>query len=111
MPVLQTPTVPARDMRNFDAFVIDLDGTLLDSRKRISPYSLDVLQRHLSAGLVVILASARPPRALRQMLAPELISQVWKICYNGALVLTPGTNLFITSQSRVDCVSRYTAVF
>ena len=70
---------------------IDLDGTLLNSAKEITPATAKALAKARSKGAQVVLASARPPRTTRPFyerlgLATPMIS------YNGALVLDPPTN-------------------
>ena len=36
---------------------LDLDGTLLNEKKEISPYSRDVIKRALDAGVIVLVAT------------------------------------------------------
>jgi 5-amino-6-(5-phospho-D-ribitylamino)uracil phosphatase len=63
---------------------IDLDGTLLDSQKRISDRTADAL-RCLPRDVKVVIASARPPRSVRHIYR-SLNLDTWQINYNGALV-------------------------
>lgn len=72
---------------------MDLDGTLLDSRKRVTPYTESVLVRADHAGVALVIATARPPRAVRQMLPASLLRLCWKVCYNGAQVFAPDDSL------------------
>lgn len=39
---------------------LDLDGTLLNEKKEITPYSRDVIKRALDAGIIVLVATGRP---------------------------------------------------
>jgi len=64
---------------------IDLDGTLLDDRKQISPQTIAALEEVVERGVRVIIASARPPRSVRHIYA-ALKLQTWQINYNGALI-------------------------
>jgi Cof subfamily protein (haloacid dehalogenase superfamily) len=63
---------------------IDLDGTLLDSQKRVSDRTADAL-RCLPRDVRVVIASARPPRSVRHIYR-SLNLDTWQINYNGALV-------------------------
>ena len=50
------------------ALFFDLDGTLLDSRKEISPYTREILHKCRERGIKLFLATARPP-LLNKMLS------------------------------------------
>lgn len=65
--------------------VIDLDGTLLNSRKEIDPRDCAAV---IAAGdrARVVIATARPPRATR-MFCGGLQLRNPVICYNGALIV------------------------
>ncbi|WP_162551101.1 HAD family hydrolase [Paenibacillus tepidiphilus] len=69
---------------NVKAAVIDLDGTLLTSSKRITDRTREALAAAKDRGLHLIFATARPPRAVafEQMDLSALGSVVY---YNGAL--------------------------
>src|SRR5580765_1151054 len=64
---------------------IDLDGTLLDRSKKVSERAAAALKCLPSAGVKVIIASARPPRSVRHIYQ-ELGLDTWQINYNGALI-------------------------
>lgn len=70
---------------------IDLDGTLLNSSKEITPRTARVLQRAAAAGVAVVLATARPPRSVLPF-HTALDLQTPMINYNGALVYDPLAN-------------------
>jgi len=64
---------------------IDLDGTLLDSAKRVDPDTAAALRDLARRGIPVVIASARPPRSVRptyQLL--DLTTP--QVNYNGALI-------------------------
>lgn len=63
----------------------DLDGTLLRDDGTISPRTRAALDRALTAGIVVVLVTARPPRRVLA-LASEVGLGGLAICTNGALV-------------------------
>lgn len=69
---------------------VDLDGTLLDSKKRISGRTVRALKALPEHGIRVVLASARPPRSCKAIY-DGLGLDTWQINYNGALVWDPRT--------------------
>src|SRR5437764_4324959 len=64
---------------------IDLDGTLLDKSKRVSDRAAAALKCLSNSGVKVVIASARPPRSVRQIYQ-ELALDTWPLNYNGALI-------------------------
>jgi Cof subfamily protein (haloacid dehalogenase superfamily) len=72
------------DLPDIRLVAIDLDGTLLDSRKRVSDRTVQALGC-LRPGVRVVIASARPPRSVRHIYQ-SLALDTWQINYNGALV-------------------------
>lgn len=64
---------------------IDLDGTLLNSSKKVCVRAAESLSRLPQLGVRVILASARPPRSVRSIYQ-QLRLETWQINYNGALI-------------------------
>ncbi|WP_221434142.1 HAD-IIB family hydrolase [Phycisphaera mikurensis] len=66
---------------------VDLDGTLLQRDGRVRPDDLAALRRAAASGVAVVVATARPPRAV----PPELrVFGPPVVHYNGALILGPG---------------------
>lgn len=67
----------------------DVDGTLIDSRNRVSQRTIDVLGAARAAGAEFVLATGRPPRWI-----PEITDQLagtrarvrYCVCANGAIV-------------------------
>lgn len=75
--------------KNMKAVALDLDGTLLNSEKRLSDRSIASLKGCLARGIIVIIATGRPPRSVRQFLPPDILQEVELVCYNGALTIDP----------------------
>lgn len=69
------------------AVALDLDGTLLNSKKQVSSRNIASLRACLSRSITVIIATGRPPRSIRQFLPPDILHHVELVCYNGALTL------------------------
>jgi phosphoglycolate phosphatase-like HAD superfamily hydrolase len=55
------------------ALIFDLDGTLLNSEKRIGNLTRQALLDCHEAGYRLILATSRPIRAVRQFVEPEIL--------------------------------------
>ncbi|WP_248928450.1 HAD family hydrolase [Paenibacillus hamazuiensis] len=68
------------------AVVLDLDGTLLGTDKTVSPRSMAALRRCAEAGIELVVATARPPRSVRQ-LCPEVLELAHMVFYNGGLTV------------------------
>ncbi|QNK58534.1 HAD family hydrolase [Paenibacillus sp. PAMC21692] len=68
------------------AIALDLDGTLLNSAKEVSARNRAAVLRVLEKGLRVIIATARPPRSVAELLPSELLERASIVCYNGAIV-------------------------
>src|SRR6187549_4241335 len=64
---------------------VDLDGTLLSSRKTITPKTHTAIKAAAAAGVKVVLATARPPRSVRTYYE-ALKLDTPTINYNGALI-------------------------
>jgi len=64
---------------------LDLDGTLLSSRKTITPLTHTAIKAVVKAGVKVVLATARPPRSVR-CYYEALGLDTPTINYNGALI-------------------------
>jgi Cof subfamily protein (haloacid dehalogenase superfamily) len=71
------------------AIAIDLDGTLLDSRRSIGRRSLEMIGEATRRGWPVILCTARPVRAIQAAVPAWFGAFYWAAC-NGAWVLKGG---------------------
>jgi len=69
---------------------LDLDGTIIDSRMRVSPRVRRALRSAVDAGVHVILASGRFFRTVR-LFAQDLGIEEPLICYQGALIQDPNS--------------------
>ncbi len=68
--------------------VSDVDGTLLDPEKRLSPGAPAAVKRLKRAGIRFTIASARPPWLTRPLLRDLHICEP-SACFNGALLIDP----------------------
>lgn len=77
---------------------IDLDGTLLNSRKEISPGAVEVIQQvRRERSVAVVLTTARPPRSTLPFYK-QLSLRGPMINYNGALVWLPTNGRVLLHQ-------------
>ncbi|MDO4163649.1 MAG: Cof-type HAD-IIB family hydrolase [Bacteroides sp.] len=80
--------------QNYRLLVLDLDGTLTNSRKEISPRNLDALIRLQQSGVRLVLASGRPTYGIAP-LANQLQMKQYGGCilsYNGGEIIDWGTD-------------------
>lgn len=73
------------------AICTDIDGTLLDSRRELSAFTISIF-RQIRRKLPIILASSRMPRAMRHLQKELGIMDHPLICYNGGYVLKYNTD-------------------
>lgn len=66
----------------------DMDGTLLNSKKKVSFITKQYLKKLSKQGHIIVLASGRPSRALWSYYR-QLKLKTPMICYNGAFVFDP----------------------
>ena len=72
-------------MNTYDLIGFDMDGTLLNSQKRISPKTLEAVNRAAEAGKTVILSTGRGISELTEFGEP--LSKIhYYVCESGALI-------------------------
>lgn len=81
----------------------DLDGTLVDSRGRISPRTRAALDRAREAGALLVLVTGRPPRWMDSVIEEAGASGL-AVLANGALVYDLGSRT-IVRQHTLDVAS------
>ncbi|PIH60099.1 Cof-type HAD-IIB family hydrolase [Paenibacillus sp. LK1] len=87
----------------FSVIVLDLDGTLLNSKKEISNRNYNAIMDCSNMGMKFIFATARPPRAVRSFMNEEMLSIGSFVYYNGAYIdcKHTGINKHISIESEV----------
>ncbi|HEY8936282.1 MAG TPA: HAD family hydrolase [Cyclobacteriaceae bacterium] len=73
-------------MNKIRAVCTDIDGTLLDSRRELSPRTIAAFKK-INKDIPVILASSRMPSAMRHLQAELGILHYPLICFNGGYVV------------------------
>lgn len=77
---------------NYHFVAIDVDGTLLDSNKQLSPFTKDTIQRCIARGITVCICTGRPLQTIdrfTELLGVKecpAIQEMPFILYNGAMV-------------------------
>lgn len=81
----------------FKLIALDMDGTLLNSQKAISPRTKAVITQARAAGVKVVLASGRPIEGMQDKLNELGIAgdNEFVLSYNGSLVKELGSNQII----------------
>lgn len=83
----------ARNRESRVSLVIsDIDGTLLDENKQLTPGAPSAVQRLYDAGIRFTLASARPPRMARELVHTLHVREPFG-CLNGALIVSSDETL------------------
>ncbi len=82
----------------------DVDGTLVDSTKRLTAASVDAVRRLRAAGIDFAVTSARPPRGLSMLVEPlELTTPLG--AFNGGMIVDPGLAVLDRLTIRSDLVA------
>lgn len=71
----------------------DIDGTLLDHERQLSPLTKEVF-RQLQKEVPVVLISSRMPQAMKHLQEELHIDHQPLICYNGGLIIVDGQEVF-----------------
>jgi len=71
---------------NLKLVISDVDGTLLDEQKHLTPGAPAAVQRLYAAGIRFTLASARPPQMVRWLVERLAVREPFA-CFNGALIV------------------------
>jgi len=86
------------DVKRYRLIAIDIDGTLLDSRHKVSKYTKEIIQRAVNEDITVTLSTGRMFRSA-QMVADEIELDVPLITYNGALVKNSASGEIYSHQT------------
>ena len=95
-----TPTKGIKNM-SYEMIALDIDGTLTNSQKEITPATLDALIELQKNGKKVVLASGRPTPGLTK-LAEELCLEEYGgylLSYNGAKIINYETKEAVVNQT------------
>jgi Cof subfamily protein (haloacid dehalogenase superfamily) len=70
-----------------DAVAIDIDGTLLDGKSRLSARTAKALVRCLEKGLPIVIATSRAHRSVRRLVGESITNRCSLVTQNGSFAL------------------------
>ena len=89
--------------------ISDVDGTLLDNEKQLTSGAPAAVQRLYDSGIRFTIASARPPRMVRELVSTLKVREPLA-CFNGALFVSPDEAVlrkFTMSPTDAQAVADY----
>lgn len=97
------------DRTTYRAIVLDLDGTLTDSQKRITPRTIEALHRANEMGVKIILASGRPTYGIAPVAQSLQLDKLggYILAYNGGEIVDWKTKEILHQQMLVPEVIPY----
>jgi Cof subfamily protein (haloacid dehalogenase superfamily) len=83
----------------------DVDGTLVDSQKRITKRAKAAIQKLSDTGIKFAVTSGRPPRGMT-MISDQVKLSAPMAAFNGGMLVEPGTMKVLTQQTLDDQTAR-----
>jgi Cof subfamily protein (haloacid dehalogenase superfamily) len=84
--------------KKISILLADVDGTLVDSQKRITPRAKAAIQKLREAGIKFAVTSGRPPRGMKMIVeAVKLSTPI--AAFNGGMLVEPDTMKVLTQQT------------
>jgi len=84
--------------KKISILLADVDGTLVDSQKRITERAKAAIQKLNAAGIKFAVTSGRPPRGMK-MIVEEVNLSIPMAAFNGGMLVEPGTMKVLTQQT------------
>jgi len=88
------------------AIAIDLDGTLLDSKTRLSERSHTAIEKCAKMGIPVIIATSRPARIFNRIFPQDLAAACSLVIMNGAIAIGKAPLSGYFKEPLADTVTR-----
>ena len=85
----------------YSMIALDLDGTLTNSRKEVSPRTREALVHAMEQGVVVVLASGRPPYGI------EPVADVLGMDHRGGYVLSYNGGKIVNWQTKQELYAKH----
>lgn len=86
------------------AFAFDMDGTLLDSKHKISNENLEAIKKAKDKGYEIILASGRAP--MRMVKFAQQVGARYIVCFNGSIVMDLETNKVLKQERLTEAQAK-----
>jgi Cof subfamily protein (haloacid dehalogenase superfamily) len=84
--------------KKISILLADVDGTLVDSQKRITARAKAAIQKLSEAGIKFAVTSGRPPRGMK-MIADQIKLSAPIAAFNGGVLVEPGSLKMLTQQT------------
>ena len=82
-------------------YVTDLDGTLLNRQDKISPFSIETINKLVEEGMLFTYATARS-LVSASVVTKGLSTKIPVIAYNGAFIIQPSTGEILAKEDFTD---------
>ncbi|WP_090547815.1 Cof-type HAD-IIB family hydrolase [Pseudobutyrivibrio sp. OR37] len=88
-------------MKKYKAIALDLDGTLLNSKKEVSKKNKEVIMKAAKAGVKIILASGRPVPGVKKIAKQLHLKEYggYILSYNGGMIIDCKTDEVLRRES------------
>lgn len=85
----------------YEVLVLDIDGTLTNSKKEISPKTLDAVIRAQEEGIKVVIASGRPTAGIKKIAKTIKLDEYggYILSYNGAKIINYQTGEIVYNET------------
>src|ERR1700677_534114 len=84
--------------KKISILLADVDGTLVDSQKRITARAKAAIQKLSEAGIKFAVTSGRPPRGMK-MIVEQVKLTTPLAAFNGGMLVEPDTMKVLTQQT------------
>jgi Cof subfamily protein (haloacid dehalogenase superfamily) len=84
--------------KKISILLADVDGTLVDSQKRITPRAKAAIQKLSESGIKFAVTSGRPPRGMK-MIVEQVNLSTPVAAFNGGMLVEPGTMKVLMQQT------------
>jgi Cof subfamily protein (haloacid dehalogenase superfamily) len=91
--------------KNISILLADVDGTLVDSQKRITARAKAAIQKLNESGIKFAVTSGRPPRGMKMIIEQVNLSTP-VAAFNGGMLVEPGTMKVMTQLTLDDEIAR-----
>ena len=92
-------------MKNIKIIAIDVDGTLLNSKKELTPKVRNAILKAKSAGIKIVIATGRPLSGVEKILTELGLNDQedqYVVCFGGGVVETTAGNVLFEKKLTYD---------
>ncbi len=103
---LMEKVLEEKTLKEKTLYVTDLDGTLLNRREKINPFSVDAINALVEKGMLFTYATARSLVSASKV-TEGLSTNIPVIAYNGTFIFHPSTGEILSEESFSDEERKY----